>query len=150
MRSILAFAVAAVLSTVAVAQSAKSDQEHAAHHPPGASAAAPSSRAPSKATPKSAAKASAQTRTQLNTKMKSMQEMHDKMMAAKTPEERQALMGDHIKTMQDGMAALGQMKGAVGGGMSSSSDMMNHRMDMLEMMVQMMMDRESARTPAAK
>jgi len=38
--------------------------------------------------------------------MKSMQVMHDKMMAAKTPEERNALMSDQMKAMQDGMAMM--------------------------------------------
>ena len=41
--------------------------------------------------------------------MKTMQEMHQKMMAAKTPAERAALMKDHMKAMQDGMAMMGQM-----------------------------------------
>ena len=80
--------------------------------------------------------------------MKSMKEMHVKMMAAKTVEERQALMGEHMKTMQDGMSMMGQMKGERGGGMSP--DAMAKRMDMMEMMMQMMMDREAARTPAIK
>lgn len=76
--------------------------------------------------------------------MKSMQEMHAKMMAAKTAEERQALMGEHMKSMQDGMARMGQMKGEKGG---MSPDAMAKRMDMMEMM---MMDREVARTPVTK
>ena len=44
-------------------------------------------------------------------RMKAMREMHDKMMNAKTPAERQALMADHMKSMQDGM---GMMKGMAG------------------------------------
>ena len=79
--------------------------------------------------------------------MKSMKEMHAKMMAAKTFEEGQALMGEHMKAMQDGMSMMGQMKGEKGG---MSPDAMNKRMDMMEMTMQMMMDREAARTPAAK
>ena len=39
--------------------------------------------------------------------MKTMQDMHQKMVAAKTPEERAALMKDHMRTMQDGMAMMG-------------------------------------------
>ena len=35
--------------------------------------------------------------------MKTMRDMHTKMMNAKTPEERQALMGEHMKAMQGGM-----------------------------------------------
>ena len=79
--------------------------------------------------------------------MKSMKEMHAKMMAAKTVEERQALMGEHMKTMQDGMAMMGKMKGEKSG---MSPDAMGKRMDMMEMMMQMMMDREAAHTPATK
>ena len=87
--------------------------------------------------------------------MKSMKEMHAKMMAAKTVEERQALMGEHMKTMQDGMAMMGQMKGgqggnAMGGGMPMGSEMMGKRMDMMEMMMQMMMDREAVRSAPMK
>jgi hypothetical protein len=80
------------------------------------------------------------------------------MMAAKTPEERQALMTEHMKVMQDGMsmmgsmAKMGDMKGM--GGMASGAntggmtmDMMGHhelmekRMEMMTSMMQMMMDR---------
>jgi hypothetical protein len=78
--------------------------------------------------------------------MKSMQEMHDKMRAAKTPEERQALMADHMKAMQDGMAMMGRMKSPAG----ASPDAMSRRMDMMEMMMRMMMDREAARMPASR
>ena len=81
-----------------------------------------------------------------------MQEMHEKMRAAKTPAERQALMAEHMKSMQGGMAMMDQMKTphAKGGGRSMSPEMMGKRMDMMEMMMQMMMDREGARPPAAK
>ncbi len=100
---------------------------------------------------------------------KTMLEMHQKMMAAKTPAERSGLMKDHMKAMQDGMAMMGQMGGGMpmmgqkGGGMpmqgSEMSSMpggapmrkdMMQRMDMMEMMMQMMVDREAAMPPAAK
>jgi hypothetical protein len=83
--------------------------DHAAHPPPGSAAQAPGR----------------PTHGQMDSTMKSMQEMHGRMMAAKTPEERAKLMQEHMKAMQDGMA-------------------------MMEMMMQMMMDREGARPPAAK
>ena len=79
--------------------------------------------------------------------MKSMQEMHARMMAAKTAEERQALMADHMKVMQDGMAMMGQMNGRKGG---TSPESMSKRLDMMEMMMQMMVDRDAAHAPAAK
>jgi len=73
-------------------------------------------------------------------------------MAATSPEERQALMADHMKAMQDGMAMMGRMQGgSMGGGMSGSQHgMMERRMDMMQMMMQMMMEREGAMAPAAR
>jgi hypothetical protein len=139
MRSLLALTAAAtVLTGVAFAQS---EQDHAAHHPPASSASAA---APGKAQSPTAA--------QVGKQMKSMQEMHDKMMAAKTAEERQALMADHMKVMQDGMAMMGAMSGSgkAGPGMTMDADMMGKRMDMMQMMMQMMMDREGAAAAPGK
>ena len=94
--------------------------------------------APSSAQPDSAAT----TQT-----MQNMQAMHEKMMAAKTPAERQALMADHMKAMQEGMTMMQQMcpctqagKATTSGAMSSK--MMQMRMNMMTMMMQMMMDRQ--------
>ena len=74
--------------------------------------------------------------------------MHLKMMAAKTPEARTALVADHMKTMQDGMAMMrGMPSGGMGGmgGMKGDMDghhqMMEKRMEMMQTMMQMMMDR---------
>ena len=72
--------------------------------------------------------------------MRDMQVMHEKMMAAKTPAERQALMADHMKAMQEGMKAMQHMGARCGGKGSSKS--MATRMDMMTMMMQMMMDRQ--------
>ncbi len=99
----------------------KDADEHAAHHPKDATAT-------------SAAPAG------YDQQMKMMQEMHQKMATARTPEERAAMMKDHMKTMQDGMAMMGRMRGG----------MMGQRMDMMEMMMQMMMDREAMKPPAAR
>jgi hypothetical protein len=138
MHHVLAFATAVTLSAGAFAQS---DKGPAAPRPPAASSAV----VPSSKTPTSA---------QLDMQMKSMQQMHDKMMAATTPQERQALMSEHMQLMQDGMAMMGQMRGAgpragMGGGMPMDSRMMGRRMDMMESMMQMMMDREAV-PPAGK
>ena len=79
------------------------EEDHAAHHPPGATAPA-------------AAAVAAQTPEQMDAMMmKSMQEMHDKMMAAKTPEERAALMQEHRKLMHDHMGMMCGMHGGQGG-----------------------------------
>lgn len=122
-------------------QSAKVNaDEHAGHHPAGA-ASAPAPVAPAQ------------------DRMKAMREMHDKMMNAKTPEERQALMADHMKAMQDGMQMMKGM-GTMGGmdakgmpaDMAQRQRMMESRMDMMQMMMDMMMQRmpASGAVPAAK
>ena len=53
----------------------------------------------------------------MDLQMKTMHEMHQKMTNAKTPEESQALMADHMKAMQGGMAMMKEMHGmhAMGG-----------------------------------
>ena len=89
--------------------------------------------------------------------MKAMQEMHEKMAQAKTPEERSALMADHMKVMQDGMAMMakdgmpmmgkGAMKGKAGN-MAMRQTMMEKRMDMMQSMMQMMMDQMHTRQMA--
>ena len=56
----------------------------------------------------------------LDTQTKAMQAMHEKMMAAKTPEERNALMAEHMKSMQDGMK---MMEGMSSSGMKDMSGM---------------------------
>ena len=83
----------------------------------------------------------------VNQQMKAMQDMHQKMMAAKTPAEGAALMKEHMKAMQDGMAMMGRMRGGMPmhGGVPTEKDAMQRRMDMMEMMMQMMMDREAVR-----
>lgn len=92
-------------------------------------------------------------------RMKAMREMHAKMMNAKTPAERQALVADHMKSMQDGMemmkgmggmagmGGMGPMGGAMGDGkgipaeMVKRHQMMEGRMEMMQMMMEMMMQR---------
>jgi hypothetical protein len=109
---------------------------HAAHHPgastPAAGPAMPMAR--------------------MDEHMKSMRSMHDRMARAKTPEERNALMAEHHKLMQDGMGMMGGMgPGGMGGMMgnmpgpggdpAARQQMMEKRMDMMQSMMQMMMDR---------
>ena len=97
-----------------------------AHHPAGAASAA-----------------------KVDAKMTAMHEMHEKMMAAKTPEERNALMADHMKAMQGGMSMMGgmnadgkaKMKGNMPADPVARQQMLEKRMDTMESMMQMMMDR---------
>lgn len=129
-------AIAFIVSASALA--AQHDQ-HQAHHPAGAASASASKSKPGMG-PGSAA---------MQDQMKAMQAMHEKMMAAKTPEERNALMAEHMKTMQEGMS---MMQGMQGDGMkmdpTTRQRMMEMRMDMMQSMMQMMMDRMP--TPPAK
>ena len=81
----------------------------------------------------------------MDAQTKAMRDMHEKMMAAKTPEERNALMAEHMKTMKDGMAMMngmppGDMK-PMKGDMSMHHQMMEKRMEMMSASMQMMMDR---------
>ena len=92
--------------------------------------------------------------TPMDMQMKTMQAMHEKMMDAKTPEARNALMAEHMKSMQDGMKMMeGMAKPGMAGmqGMSGMSaemsahhTMMEKRMAMMQTMMKMMMDRMPA------
>ena len=73
--------------------------------------------------------------------MQRMKAMHEKMMAAKTPAERQALMSEHMNAMQEGMQTMQHMRG-MGGGKGGMGKRTQMRMDMMTMMMQMMMDRQ--------
>ncbi|MDO9603279.1 MAG: hypothetical protein Q7J53_01720 [Hydrogenophaga sp.] len=124
---------------------------HAEHHPATATAPATSASAPAAA-------------SAMEDRMKNMQAMRDKIMNAKTPAERQALMDEHMKTMHEGMAMMKGMQGMQGmGGMSGMKDMpmkdmakhhqmMEMRMEMMQTMMEMMMQRMpgAAMPPAGK
>ena len=140
-----------VLSFAALGAGAQTAADHAAHHPVEAA---------------STASPAADRMANMDAHMKTMQAMHDKMAAARTPEERQALMAEHMKLMQEGMATMGGMgsgmgmgmgtmpggKGKPGGAMSPQmrQQMMEKRMDMMQSMMQMMMDRMQAPAPGSK
>ena len=94
---------------------------------------------------------------QMDEHMKTMQALHDRMMRATTPEERQKIMDEQRKAMQAGMAMMNQMQGGgmmtgMGAGMmsqkgtptdaSAQMQMMQKRMDMMQMMMQSMMDQQ--------
>jgi hypothetical protein len=63
-----------------------------------------------------------------------MREMHDRMSRASTPQERQALMGEHMTLMQEGMALMGGMgpggMGAIGMGRMGPAGAASGPMDM--------------------
>lgn len=91
-----------------------------------------------------------------------MRELHERMLAAGTPAERQKLKAEGMRLMQDGMTMMNEMKKAdrergAGKGMAGSAspgmmDMhrcmemhgaMAQRMDMMEAMMQMMLDQQA-------
>ena len=126
--TVLTLSVAAV-SCGAGAQTAA---EHKQHHP-----ATSSSEAPKTASAKSMPK---ETMGAMDDKMKAMRDMHEKILNAKTPEERNALMADHMKAMQDGMAMMSSMCG-MPADMAEHHQMMVKCMEMMSTMMPMMMDR---------
>jgi len=117
MKSINKFALVMTLALTTPLLNAADADDHAAHHPENAPAAS-APKAPSK--PTNAAKATNEQSMKMDAQMKTMREMHDKMMNAKTPEERKALMADHMKVMKDGMSMMSGMSagGMMGGGMA--------------------------------
>ncbi len=92
----------------------------------------------------------------MQSRMEAMQEMHRKMMSARTPAEREALMADHMKAMRDGMAMMKDMHDGMQGmggmdpckGMSGDKaerhQMMTEHMAMMQLMLDMMMQRMPA------
>ena len=128
------------------------EPDHSAHHP-GVPSATPA--------PDSGATVQPQA---MQKQMQAMKAMHEKMMNAKTPEERSALMAEHMQTMREGMGMMQKMgqSGGMGGmsgmgapkggkamacDMHESHRMMGMRMEMMESMMQMMMDRMQSHAP---
>ena len=95
----------------------------------------------------------------MDAQMKTMHDMHTKMTNAKTPDERQALMADHMKAMQGGMSMMKGMSGmsgmsgmgAMAGQPGMPADMAQHQKMMGQhmAMMQMMMDMMQQRMPAS-
>ena len=133
------FAIAVTAATFSLAGLAQAPARHGAHHPQAAASAAGGM----------SMAGQADAMAHMDEQMKAMHEMHEKMMQAGTPEERSALMADHMKAMQDGMAMMGTdgmammgkgaMKGKAGN-MAMRQAMMEKRMDMMQSMMKMMMD----------
>ena len=155
MKLVRPVSLALALFAVAAPSWAAQHDQHKAHHPAGSASAAASKSTPGKTTPEMARMAN---------HMKAMQEMHDKVVAAKTPEERNALMAEHMKTMQEGMSMMKGMGGMSGAGsmggmgnmsgpksppanMAERQTLMEQRMDMMQSMMEMMADR-LPQTPA--
>lgn len=132
----------ALLVAAGLAAAQTKEPDHQAHHPEGAASA------PAVEPPVTAATAGPTKPAEMSARMSAMQDMHQKMMAAKTPEERQALMGEHMKAMQGGMGMMKEMAGKAMKGMPADPkarlEAMEQRMGMMQMMMEMMMDRMPA------
>ena len=128
--------LALAISTMGTPSWAADADDHQAHHPAGAASAPASKAMPGKARPDMA---------RMDSQMKAMHEMHDKMMAAKTPAERDALTAEHMKIMQDGMTMMNGMSpggmSGMKGDMAARHQTMEARMEMMQATMQMMMDR---------
>ena len=138
MKIVRSFSLAIAIISVVTFVGAADNTQHDAHHPAGTTSV-------SKVMPGNASS----DMSAMNTQIKTMEEMRGKMMAAKTPEERTALMAEHMKTMQDSMTmmkgmssgAMGDMKGMQGRDMATHHQVMEKRMEMMQSMMQMMIDR---------
>ena len=113
------------------------DTGSASHHPPAPGTAA--------------ADSSGSQMSKMDAQMREMQSLHERVMNASTPEERQKAMAEQEKAMQDCMGMMSSMQGGAGGGgmmgskgrpvdMDTKMQMMTKRMDMMQMMMQSMMD----------
>lgn len=164
-RSIAALSVCAFLASHAVA----ADQnDHKAHHPD--TPTSKMSKADSKAVlvnkPMAQRSTEQEFMEKMDKQMKAMQEMHEKMMNAKTPEERKVHMAEHMQTMLGGMATMNDlakmcsaqkmdmlavnsqsgekksdMKCDIHCEMEARNKMMEKRMELMEAMMQMIIDR---------
>ena len=99
---------------------------------------------------------------QMQEKMKAMQGQMDKIRKTTDPKERQKLMQEHMQAMQENMKSMrsmggammmggkkdgmasGDHKGMAGGDMMKHHSMMENRMDMMQMMMEQMMQRDQA------
>jgi hypothetical protein len=159
----LSLLAVACIATSSLAFAAPAD-EHAAHHPDAASTpVAGGAVAKAKANKPKAVAASP-----VDQQMQAMHAMHEKMMNAKSMDERRAMLDEQMKSMESGMAMMdqmgmgGQSAAAAASGASASSGMsmgggmamgsagmpaqhasMMKRMEMMQMMMRMMMDRLS-------
>ena len=148
MKSLRTVSIAAAAATFGLVGCAQTPVDHAAHHPEVTAFAA--------AGPMSMGGANG-SMAQMDERMLAMREMHEKMKRARTPDEKNALMAEQMKLMQDGMAMLGGMgpgstmgkggmdgmkdKVPMSGDMAMHGQMMEKRMEMMQSMMQMMMDR---------
>ncbi len=146
-KSIYAFIAA---FSIPLASHAATPDSHDSHHPTSADAVQIAQAMPANPGTGMGARVAMPGYTQ---QMQAMQQMHDKMLAAKTPDERNALMLEQMNLMHGGMAMMGQMGSTtmpgVSGHMAGPDGTLEQRMEMMQSIMQLMMDRMQY-APAAK
>lgn len=139
-----------ILSSASALAAAQTADEHNAHHPNMNATGETSALAQTPADP-------ALLEKKMDAHMQTMHAFHEKLQKT-SPKERQALMSEHHELMQEGMKMMGmaseRMQGmGMMGNMHSQTTkdqsaahhtMMLKRMDMMQSMMQMMMDRMPA------
>jgi hypothetical protein len=111
-------------------------EQHQSHHPQ-ATAPAPANAATPADPAKHSDHAPASEAPAVDAQIAAMHAMHEKLMAAKSPAERKARMAEHDRMMRDGMKSMEAMSQDHGAG---GCDMAK-RMEMMQAMMQLMMDR---------
>jgi hypothetical protein len=120
-------------------------EQHQSHHPESAASAAPKSTAQPAPPAEHADHQAGSEAPAMDAQLDAMHAMHARMMAAKDPAERKALMAEHDKLMHEGMRMMEAMSHKEGGG--GGCDMGGHErhmamhMEMMQAMMQLMMDR---------
>ena len=140
MKTAYLLSLAFSISLLCTAGWAAQHDQHTGHHPAGVASAPLSKPLPGKASADMA---------KMDAHTKAMRQMHNKVMNSKSPEERNVLMAELMKMMQDGMAminstpsaGMGSMKSGLKGDMATHHQLMEKRMEMMAASMQMMMDR---------
>jgi hypothetical protein len=134
MKHLTPLALSLALASVGTPVLAQTDP-HVSHHP---AAVAPATAAPA---PDPVAGAM----DRMLDHMAAMREMHEKVMAVKTPKERNALLAAETKMMQDAMKMLSETtldaQNGMGCDTSARDKAMDERMQMMQVVMQLMMDR---------
>ncbi len=133
--------LALLLAGASLGAAAQTVAEHEQHHPQGAAAPTAPAAAQPAMPPNAMGPGRMVNMASKDEHIKAMRAMHDKMAAARTPEERQALMAEHVKLMQEGMGMMEQMGAGMPADLAARHQLMEKRIEMMESMMKMMMDR---------
>ncbi len=142
------------------------------HHPEKAASPAKAAQGAKAPRPAATPQADEKSMAQMQEHMKKMQDIMARLQKTTDPGERKKLMDEHTKAMQEGMQIMrgmggGKMQGMGGGMMGQapkdgaakpgmgraapmSPEMMEHRMDMMQMMMEQMMQHQKALAGAPK